>query len=384
MIKKNHFILKEKTALASIFLILFSFFFLVYQSLLNAKFSDIYAHFIHSINISKGYSLYPPNFFLYLITNIGTDFFQKKYIFISVIALSLYLKFLVTYFIIKKEIKTGDLYLNILTSLSLLFVFSLPTLMIIKKQLYLGSFVPTVWHNTTTIVLMPFAILLYYYIFNTTYSKKNTLIIFTLIIINIIIKPSFLFVLIGLLFFNSLISYITNKKITVEIKTHLLYTVIITFLITLQYILIYNVNMGSIQSEKSSIDVCLFKFYKIISFKKNIPIAFLAGYLFPLITLMNKKSTTYKNYTNAWALTILALIILFVFTENGPRASHGNFYWQIIPSSYLLFLFSTVLVLKYWQTISYKKKYTYTFIYFLHFIFGIVYFCKVIFFNEMT
>jgi len=49
-----------------------------------------------------------------------------------------------------------------MVSFTLLFVFSLPSVQVFtNKFYYLGQFTPNVWHNSTTIFLMPFALLLF-------------------------------------------------------------------------------------------------------------------------------------------------------------------------------------------------------------------------------
>ena len=61
---------------------------------------------------------------------------------------------------------------------------------------FLGKVSPNIWHNSTTIFLMPFAILLFwksYQVLSGT-QKENTLLISMLVILNVFIKPSFFFV----------------------------------------------------------------------------------------------------------------------------------------------------------------------------------------------
>jgi len=42
--------------------------------------------------------------------------------------------------------------------------------------------------------------------------------------------------------------------------------------------------------------------------------------------------------TYATTIFIFGLIIYFMFAEGGARFNDGNFYWQIIPATYILFL----------------------------------------------
>lgn len=190
---------KELTYLTISSTLLFACFFYMYKFLLDKNFGDIIVHFTHSVAISKGEKQYPPNFLLYWITNFGNTIASKKIIFITIISLSICLKYIVSYIIIKKETLIKNSHLILVMSFSLLFIFSLPSLSIYRNQFYLGNFATLTWHNSTTIFLMPFSILLYYFVFNVTPNKTTIFITTVLILLNIFIKPSFLFVLIGLL-----------------------------------------------------------------------------------------------------------------------------------------------------------------------------------------
>lgn len=116
--------------------------------------------------------------------------------------------------------------------------------------------------------------------------------------------------------------------------------------LVLQYYYIYIQNIGSYHAEKSSVIIAPFQGYKVFSLLRNLPFAFLGSYLFPLLVLWFNRKNIDKSVIYSWVLVILSLLIFFLFIEDGPRKLHGNFYWQIVPSSYILYLTSFVNLLK--------------------------------------
>ena len=353
-------------------------FFGVYKHLLDHHFSDLYEHLKHAVKISKKEKNYPPNFLLYAIVNLGHNFSAQKNIFALLMSVSIYLKFALTFFILKKQTKITNFYHILLISFALLFIYSIPSLTITENKLYFGNFVPTTWHNSTTIFLMPFALSLFYMLFYRTYTMRNALIILILFILNIIIKPSFVFVIVSLL--GSLIIWkiIEKRGIDKEIKLYFVYILFAVFFIFIQYLFIYQYNVGSIQEEKSSVSIGLFKFYSLVSPIYNLPVAILASYAFPISCLILKRESLDKTYWYSWILVLYSIIILLLFFEEGPRFSHGNFYWQIIPSSFLLYLTSIIILIKNWSISSIKLKFLPTFTLTISIFVGIFYLLRLI------
>lgn len=101
--------------------------------------------------------------------------------------------------------------------------------------------------------------------------------------------------------------------------------------------------MGSFQESDSSISFGYpFKMLTAWIPMWYIPISFILSFLLPIFaSIIYKEILTHKPYLFALCLTVTGIVISTFVYEEGPRMYHGNFMWQNIICSYLLFL-STV------------------------------------------
>ncbi len=92
--------------------------------------------------------------------------------------------------------------------------------------MYLGKTVSNVWHNSTIIFLFPFALILFWEEYKIIYkkgycNKGKILLVFILVVLNALIKPSFLFVFIPaslfLILFNNDIRLLRKIKIALPL-----------------------------------------------------------------------------------------------------------------------------------------------------------------------
>ncbi len=317
--------------------------------------TDITAHIeqIRRININAAH--YPANFLFYLIVNLLSGFSQVKILnLVAVIVLSAatVLKYsLSKAFIVSinpaqnQEIIWRKKTHFILIALALFFCFAIPDpfSIFILKKMYLSKFVPMVWHNSTTIFLFPFAILLFWKqlkMFNTKndIAVKEILIINLLVVLNLLIKPSFIFAYSPITFF-----FLLHKNVMRNYKIWFIQlTPIITTLVVLmlQYYFIYVKQDGSFFYEKSELAIGL-PFQFLLQFVPwwFIPFSFIFSYALVLFTMVcYKEILSYTPFCYALALTVFAIFISAFVIETGPRALHGNFLWQNVICTYLLFL----------------------------------------------
>ncbi|RZJ71965.1 hypothetical protein [Flavobacterium sp.] len=225
-----------------------------------------------------------------------------------------------------------------LLSAALLFCFSLPTIMAASGYFYLLSFPPNVWHNSTTIFAMPFVMGLFWIsvrqLENPT--NKRMLWIGLLIVANVVVKPSFLFVYLLVYPLLLLKTYRFSKTFWVN----LLPLFLAGILILVEYYFIY---VSVAQTEKNSVVIEPFSFMKVWSAGNNLALVFvctfICSFLFPIVTLAkNPKMLKEKMVQFALLGIAIALLIGNLFTEVGTRASDGNFLWQNIMCSFLLFM----------------------------------------------
>ena len=303
---------------------------------------------------------YPPNFLYFFLVNLFSGFSNNRFLMdgaaIILLSLATTAKFIISKIIIVDLSKTFNIrysHKNLsLIALALFFCFAIPDFynIFISKKMYIGKFVPTVWHNSTTIFLFPIAILLFWkqlkvFDNNTILPFKDLVLISFLVIINILIKPSFIFVYIPVTFLMLLKSFRTDNPKRFLLKLTPLF--IGGLLILLQYILIYHFEYGILHSEPSSVKISApFELLR----KRNpiwyIPISFFSSLALPLLSMITyRKIFKFMPFVYALCLTIVGILISAFILESGPRMWHGNFGWQNKICTYLLMLSTITFII---------------------------------------
>jgi hypothetical protein len=228
--------------------------------------------------------------------------------------------------------------LVVLTALSLLLAFSLPT-----DRLYLGQIPPNVWHSSTTIFVMPFALLLFLFSYEQLVRPTTARLVCltALSLLNVAIKPSFFLVftvaypvmLMGLFgltrrFWANLAPVLVGGAMT-----------------TALYYLIYVRGITPLHSEGAGIEIKPFAVWS--HFSSNIPLSLLCSLLFPLtfLAVFRRELSTRLILRYAVITYFVSVAMLALLAETGLREFHGNFLWQAVISSYILFLVASLLFL---------------------------------------
>lgn len=354
------------------------------------KDNDMYAHATIAKNILVGdWSFFSRPFIMYSLSIVLSFFSENTYNILIAICILLAASTAFRYYISLKEIskinvssnKNKNLKISGWAALSLIFVFVIPVFTYMKYNFfYIGNFTPTVWHNSTIIFLMPFAVLLFIESCKQieNYSPKRDFIIFSLIFLNIFIKPSFFFVFAVA---YPLIMLLINR-VSKKFFRSLIPIILGGILLLLQYWLMYQVNDEDVSGKSGSgISLGFFTLYSIRIGLRFLPICLLLSLLFPILyTLLNfRKITKDIIYLFSISLVIFSILIYAGVHETGPRFLDGNFYWQIIPCTWILFFVSLVELLKDIRENGFilKNKFLLT-IYSLHVISGIIYLLYII------
>ena len=333
-----------------IFFIVFS----IFSSILYVGIrTDIQTH-IGVVEKTVNGTILPPANFLYYLTIYAFTFFQTNVRLLrlsSVIVLSLAVtaKFLITYkFIIsynKKAVKRSNVpeWFILLYCILLLFAFSLPTIAALKGRFYLGQFPPNVWHNSTTVFVMPFALLLFWLSYEQLKGPitQRLLLITLFCVLNILIKPNFYFVF-CVVYPIMLVSRFGFRK---ELWLNLIPIIAGTVLLIGEYYLIFVFRFGNPGETEGNLGIAISLFAVWSRYSSNIAVSFLASALFPLVYLCFYWRELFKNLLLQYAvlLYLIAIAMTSVFTEIGARQTHGNFIWQSIICTYILFMVVSAL-----------------------------------------
>lgn len=145
------------------------------------------------------------NFLFYTLLNLFSlltgNWIVMSIVLCLMLATATTVKYLITKSVLSQYLPNS---FAVYCSFSLLFVYIIPVFAYLKifgiflstNSMYLGYYVPNVWHNSTTIFLFPFAIFLFFLSCKQLecYCFKRNWIITLLVILNVFIKPSFFFV----------------------------------------------------------------------------------------------------------------------------------------------------------------------------------------------
>ena len=359
-------------------LLLFIFFYVIINEIVLPTKDDITLHAQYILSINVGENTYAPNFLYYYIVNLISGFSLdiNKILYSSVVVLSLSLVF--KYFIVKKYLfnkySTNTLKMFFYT-LSIMFVFCFPDLFYyyISGKMYVGKWwVANLWHNSTIIFLFPFALLLFKYQIESFKDRANirtTIILVLLVIVNLLIKPSYCLVYFPVTFFYLIL---IKRKLKDSNKDYILRFIPLFIggtILLIQKYMIYFIEVGSLFKEKSGINYFEgYKVYRNFIELKYLPLIFINCFLFPILFIFFNKKTLKKDDVSYSIVSLLFGILLsFVLSESGPRMYHGNFFWQNIVTTFILFM----VTFKYVLTI--RKNKILLAIYFLHVFSGFLY-----------
>lgn len=210
---------------------------------------------------------------------------------------------------------------------------------------YLGVWGPNPWHNPTFITARPFVLLSFWWylqeiVNGTNFTKRFSLIRIAIsLVLCTLIKPNFVLAFIPASFiFCGLYS---DRKMQMWFKTGLLLLPVIGVLL-FQYLFAYYYNL----SGSSSVQFCFFDVWQ--RYAPSVPLAILQGTAFPLIVSAVFFSSLRKEkmLVFSWLLLVIGLAISVFLCETGGRAAHANFIWTYMFCLNILFICSTISLLR--------------------------------------
>ncbi|NVJ48322.1 MAG: hypothetical protein HWE07_14390, partial [Cytophagia bacterium] len=261
-------------------------------------------------------------------------------------------------------------------SVALVFVFSLPVSLDLHHY-YLGQFPANVWHNSTTILAMPLVVLAFGSCCHFL-SKPDVRVLLRLVLWSVlmyIIKPSFIPVLVVAFPLFTLFRFGFTKPLAASLVYSLLLGLLLIFP------LIFISGGSDHRVEQGGVEMALFKVWSLYS--DNYLLSLVATLLFPLtcFLLYTKQAIKDDVLLFCWACWVISFGMFATINETGGFLRAGNFGWQVIMASYLLFLTSLVFFNKRIAenaSLGWKEK-TIGAIFILHFVSGVFYLIKLMF-----
>lgn len=359
--------------------------------------SDIQAHagiaYAYAVNGDKLF----PNFLYFFLVAMFAGFSKNMHMYYAAAVLLISVAIAAKYYLSARmiqrycSISNNEPLRYVVPSLMLLFVFALPGINFFENnQFYYGLLPPNVWHNSTVIFLAPFSILLFFKSFqlfftNAVADKKLLIQVFILVLLNAFIKPSFLFTIIPAVFIVAVFNAFSKKSIT-GFRALLPYIAGLVA-VALQYYLIFRQNhiSGVVDGGTASeVVVAPFEVWKYYS--PNIAVSFIASFFFPLVYIVVSKGQVLKNTMVQFALLNYTggIAVWVLFAEEGFRKYDANFCWQAIIGAYLLYLCLLIQFINDRKAGSMNKLQLLVTggSFMLHFLWGIVYWAKIIIFKS--
>ncbi len=239
-----------------------------------------------------------------------------------------------------------------------------------SNSYYRGFFSTSIWHNPTTIVMLPFSLLLFWFSYKFIFIKdekfKNFLLIVIFSFINLFTKPAFLMPFLPtfliFLFFNIFHNrkILTKRSAVILIVLLFVSAVFIFFGIFLfsKLVSFKNINISPIVTiglHNRNYDISSLSIYfSNLIFNTNFDNTILIYLLFIFIWILkfvfanafslstffclNKKTSMLYLYSAI--CFILSLAIFLFISEKGSRANDGNFSWQIVPCEIIMMITS--------------------------------------------
>ena len=317
--------------------------------------TDLPAHALAASDMLKEGRLFANNFLMYFCANLLSFFTGKKYV------VRAGLTFLIVCAEVAKYVLVREMGREFLSerwarvfSLTLLFIGILPFPYLLHTpmfglpadEMYYGYLVPNVWHNSTIICSMPFAIGMYWLSVKNfeTFDERRNMYISVLTALCVLTKPSFFFIFaiaypLILVYTYGMSKVFWRGMIPVAIGL---------LCVGYEFISIY----GN-PSDGSFVYIDIQSIFHFDFWKKQLPYLFFS-LLFPLLYAIMSVRHIYKD-KEFWfnvLMFVAAVGVFYICKEGGPRATHGNFYWQIVPAMWLLYYYTIKQII---LMISYKR-----------------------------
>lgn len=231
-------------------------------------------------------------------------------------------------------------------------------------HVYLGNISPNQWHNSTLILAMPFNLLLFYFALKNIKSEKTTPFLWVagLSAASIICKPNYALAFLPVFF--ALIVFFKVKErqyLRGAIQGALVIIPSIIILAAQWYLTFVQNDLHQVGAK-----TVVAPFFVWSNYTPHIAISLLLSLLFPVYILIFFYRKMDLYLIASWLVFLVALVTASVFSEL-PNWGAGNYFWGAIAANYILFVFSTKLLLS--EPIGWRVKLGYA-TFSLHFVSG--------------
>ena len=305
--------------------------------------SDLCAHVHIAQQMLEEHRLFSTNFLMYFLINLLTLFTGYKYPMRVALVLLLALANTAKYTIVRNAFyEWTSSKIAKWAAFSMLFVYVIPIMYFLKPlgiflsaaNMYTGYYVPNVWHNSTILCMMPFAVACYLLSVKQfrQYTDRRNWQILLLLTLSVLVKPSFFFVYI-IAFPIIMLSRYGLKQ---EFFKSLLPLLAGGLCLAYEYITIYY-NGGS---DGSGVVIDIAQLFT-LSFWQSHTLYLVVSLALPLLFLCLYGRAVIRNpeFWFVLIMTVCGIGMMWCCKETGPRATHGNFNWQAIAAMWFVYFY---------------------------------------------
>ncbi len=355
---------------------------------------DQHTLFIQNYSCPITQEFYQPHFllfrFIWLIT-LGTCNYNAILLALQIVV-SIFIG--IKYAIIKKKIEEVFLSNNkegrnpfwtdttialavIFFTLFLSISISIPNYLLIKNRwLYVYIINPNCWHNSTYLVMLPFSILLFFQGFKLINDpdRKNILLTILLVFLNIFIKPVYFLSFAPVFFLFTFYFNRLSKKFVLSLIPLFFGGLCLLFQLFILSKNIYSGGGRGIRLDFFALfaehygSIWMFLFSLIFAFA--FPIAFY---------ILNPEFARNKESVFCFLTTLLSLLIVLLFIEDGTRLTAGNFLWGLMASVNILFTVAVIFLIKKYKSARFDAGFYLPLLALcLHYLSGFAYILKIL------
>ena len=309
--------------------------------------SDLPAHARGAQRMLKENRLFENNFLMYFIANLLSFFSGELFPIQCAIVVLISVSNTAKYVLVRDEfgqmysVKTAKM-----ASTALLFVYVIPVLYFLKifgvfpntNNMYLQYYVPNVWHNSTILCMMPFAITTYFLSVRQLkhYDSKRNGVIALFVVLGGLTKPSFFFIY-GVAYPICMLARYGVKGVRYAFYPILAGCICVAY----EFLTIYDGKDGS------GVIISIMPLFT-RAFWEDIILYFSVSMMLPTLFVLLYRKEIIKDieFWFVMVMLVIALGISWCCMETGDRAEHGNFGWQVIVAMWFVYYYMMKVVLR--------------------------------------
>ena len=210
--------------------------------------------------------------------------------------------------------------------------------------IYLGQFTPNVWHNSTTILMAPFALLAARHIYQYSEDPTRRQLQFgaLFLLLSTLTKPNYVFAAVPIFVVLALWLFKTPATTSRQTLVRCAYVIAPALVITILQFL-----MTFLRPSSSFAGSVVFRpFAQWEAFSDNYLLSVFRSLVFPvliLVLLLLFRKSVSVALVCSWLALVVAVATFVMFVEAWPDGSlrlQGNLSWGIIPTLYILLVYS--------------------------------------------